>query len=164
RPRAPHGRAVDASQLDLAGEPVRAVLQFLVPESPLPCRYGTYLYRRASPLCRHEALLGDSAATHTTWRTCRRHVRSGVSAGSLRPVGVALEVRPAAAARRAGFRAPRLPEYREPLSDTCASFSAPGNGRRVGGVPGRPPGPALVSPPVCWPPVLSTYCDPWDWR
>jgi hypothetical protein len=45
-----------------------------------------------------------------------------------------------------------------------APFLALAMGIGLGRVPGALPVLALFNALVCWPPVLSTYCDPWNWR
>jgi hypothetical protein len=46
----------------------------------------------------------------------------------------------------------------------AAPFLALAMGVGMAEVPGALPALALFHALVCWPPVLSTYCDPWDWR
>ena len=46
----------------------------------------------------------------------------------------------------------------------AAPFLALAMGVGLAEVPGALPALALFHALVCWPPVLSTYCDPWDWR
>src|ERR1035437_2552241 len=46
----------------------------------------------------------------------------------------------------------------------AAPFLALAMGVGLADVPGALPALALFHALVCWPPVLSTYCDPWDWR
>ena len=46
----------------------------------------------------------------------------------------------------------------------CAPFLALAMGIGLSEVPGALPVLALFHALVCWPPVLSTYCDPWNWR
>jgi hypothetical protein len=46
----------------------------------------------------------------------------------------------------------------------AAPFLALAMGVGLAEVPGALPALALFHALVCWPPILSTYCDPWDWR
>jgi hypothetical protein len=46
----------------------------------------------------------------------------------------------------------------------AAPFLALAMGVALAEVPGALPVLALFQALVCWPPVLSTYCDPWNWR
>ena len=46
----------------------------------------------------------------------------------------------------------------------AAPFLALAMGIGLADIPGALPVLALFHALVCWPPVLSTYCDPWDWR
>jgi len=46
----------------------------------------------------------------------------------------------------------------------AAPFLALAMGIGLAEIPGALPVLALFHALVCWPPILSTYCDPWDWR
>ena len=46
----------------------------------------------------------------------------------------------------------------------AAPFLALAMGIGLAETPGALPVLALFHALVCWPPILSTYCDPWDWR
>ncbi len=46
----------------------------------------------------------------------------------------------------------------------CAPFLALAMGIGLAEVPGALPALILFDALVCWPPILSTYCDPWNWR
>jgi hypothetical protein len=46
----------------------------------------------------------------------------------------------------------------------CAPFLAMAMGLALSEVPGALPALALFQALLCWPAVLSTYCDPWTWR
>jgi hypothetical protein len=46
----------------------------------------------------------------------------------------------------------------------AAPFLALAMGIGLTEIPGALPVLALFHALVCWPPILSTYCDPWDWR
>src|ERR1035438_8460832 len=46
----------------------------------------------------------------------------------------------------------------------AAPFLALAMGISLAEIPGALPVLALFHALVCWPPILSTYCDPWNWR
>jgi hypothetical protein len=46
----------------------------------------------------------------------------------------------------------------------CAPFLAMGLGLGLADIPGALPVLALFQAALCWPPALSTYCHPWNWR
>uniref|UniRef100_Q01ZZ9 DUF8201 domain-containing protein n=1 Tax=Solibacter usitatus (strain Ellin6076) TaxID=234267 RepID=Q01ZZ9_SOLUE len=46
----------------------------------------------------------------------------------------------------------------------CAPFFAMAMGLALADVPGALPALALFQALLCWPPVLTTWCHPWNWR
>ncbi len=124
------GRTLGTPKLVLGGQSIRPIPQCLVPERLLPRRDGTPLCRTARTVPRHQALLGDSATTHSTWRTCRWALWPCFSPRSALPPRVALEVWPPAAGRRPGFRRTSVPEYGRALPHPVRSVRRPG--ARVG--------------------------------
>ena len=100
-------------------------------------------------------------------------LRTGFDGGIFGPVFSARSARPARVRFKSGrrvllaalvFALARLPQYRGPVPDSGAPFLALALGMGLADVPAALPALALFHALVCWPPVLSTYCDPWNWR
>ena len=164
-PRARHGRPLDPAQLVLARQPVRPLLQFLVPQPLLPCRHGTYLCRIARATIPASSITGRFL--------CNSHCAEDLSRGMFGPVFLLAPFGLLALRFKSGRRLLlaalvfALPAYLNTGTRfliPSAPFLALAMGIGLAEVPAALPVLALFHALVSWPPVLSTYCDPWNWR
>ena len=160
------GGAVGAAELVLAGQSDRALLGNAWFPNPF--------YHAGMERIYAESLAHYTDLKHDWQIPLQLTLRGGFVGGMFGPVfllaplallALRLEYGRRLLATALVFAAPAYLNTGSRFLIPCASVSGHGDGYGTRATAGRAPGPwAMFQALVCWPPVLSTYGDMWNWR